>query len=84
MVREAALSLSAITLLATCSTDLRDMEICKLNPQANIAYCAKGEARSEKPLTDLQNWYSVSETDLRKIADKLEDCERQKPTDIVP
>jgi hypothetical protein len=66
--------LFATAALSQCA-NLRTIEICQIDIGDNIAHCAKDDKKFDKPIVDLDGWFSISETDLRKIADKLEQCD---------
>jgi hypothetical protein len=78
MVWKKALVLSTLLVLLSSCDDIRDIEICKIGWVDQIASCARNGEESERDLEELDEWYAVSETDLRKIATKLEECERDE------
>lgn len=79
MVFSKALSLCLVSFtlgIAACAA-LRDIRWCKLDVPNDKAYCAVGDKKYEAKLSDLNGYFATDEESLRKIADKLDECERR-------
>jgi len=62
--------------LSGCGS-IRGIEICKLDIQAGVGHCAEDSKQYDKKLPELDGYIALSEANGRKIADKLEACERE-------
>jgi hypothetical protein len=62
-------------LIGSCSS-VREVTICQISFADHKAYCAKDGEKFELDLSKVDGWFAVDETDLRKIGDKLAECEK--------
>lgn len=63
-------------LFSSCGS-VRDVVFCKVDATGETENnCARNGERFTKPLSELDGWFATDEAGLRKIADKLESCER--------
>ncbi len=64
-------------LLLGCE-EMRGINVCKIDAKKNIAHCANGDDKKDKPLSEMQDWYAISKNDMQKMAEKLQNCEQAK------
>lgn len=69
-----------LTNTASCGT-MRTIEICQIRINStttmnSLQDCAKGDKKYKKKLSELNKSFVLQEKGLRKIGDKLEECER--------
>lgn len=76
-----------LALLSACATKVRDVTFCKLvvtdSFETSKVYCARNDDQWEATLKDIDGFFATDEESLRKIGDKLEDCEANCPGTVT-
>ena len=73
-----------MTLFLTGCPSLRGSTICQIDIDEDVAHCSDGDDNFDIPIEDIHGWYTMEEAELRKLLDRLQNCENKDHLQLIP